>query len=164
MDSESLQNLDNTADQKSNEIFLLSTIYSVSEEEAIKVASNHFLSREYEKSKRIPEEKKITKVSKIKDSLSNETLIYTLEYEGGGFCLVSGDNRFDPILAYSETNSWDGNDHYYSPSDNGCECDRKNAGCGPIALAMLLRFHHSPLMNMTFNGATAYTEPINKLH
>lgn len=186
--------------------------------------------------------------------MTNETLIFTLEYEEGGFFLVSGDYRFDPILAYSTTNSWGGEQldgpniflaaykneirkikkenkestgevqsawnrlkyfspqkaqseksnsneslnsnciygaclpiyceysyttnvgplvdplamwsqggsfSYYSPSDNGCGCDRKSAGCGPVALAMLLRFHESPLMNMSFNGATAYTDYSN---
>lgn len=244
---------DQSANQLLNNSLKTRADYFISEEQAILVAKNHFVSMEYEKTNRIPEEKRISKITLINDSLSNETLIYVLEYDRGGFCLVSGDRRFDPILAYSETNSWGGNDlkgpnnflaaykneirklqkenkkstgviesawsrlkyysahkgqskrgnssqdakssscgvygeclpiyceysysvnvgpltdpiamwrqggsfSFYSPSDNNCECDRKLAGCGPIALAMLLRYHESPLMNMTFNGASAYTD------
>ncbi|MBA4849380.1 C10 family peptidase [Emticicia sp. BO119] len=37
---------------------------------------------------------------------------------------------------------------YYSPSDNGCnsdaQCNRKLAGCGPVAMGMVMRYHHFP--------------------
>lgn len=224
----------------------------VSQDKAILIANNHFLSMNEVSSQKKPasKSKTVEKITAIKDEKFDYPLIYVLEYEEDGFCLVSGDTRFDPILAYSETNNWGGEElngpnvflniykeeirkvklkesetnneiksewnrlnlfvpgrsakrsdngegsrtngctygeclpiycesysftqvgplihpiaqwrqggsfNYYGPSDSKCECSRKNAGCGPVALAMLLRYHEYPLMNMSYNGDSAYT-------
>ncbi|WP_031526425.1 Spi family protease inhibitor [Dyadobacter crusticola] len=33
---------------------------------------------------------------------------------------------------------------YYSTSDNGCTCQRRAAGCGPVAMGMVMRYHQYP--------------------
>lgn len=33
---------------------------------------------------------------------------------------------------------------FFSPSDNDCLCDKEAAGCGPIAMAMIMRYYESP--------------------
>ena len=222
--------------------------YEVTKNDAVYLAQQYFtMEAEYNgKGKNL---KKVKKVKELKDSTTNENLIYVIEYEKG-FCLVSADSRFDPILAYSDTNDWGGETldgpniflniykekikekkkknekqsaelksiwkrltmetqssttpgdvqnliiepgcvygecrpiycdyyhfetvgpfvdpiarwsqlgsfSYYSPSNSGCDCDKSPAGCGPVALGMLMRYHQYPLMNMQFNGDYSYTD------
>jgi hypothetical protein len=54
----------------------------------------------------------------------------------------------DAIAQYSQNFAY----KYYSPNDGGCECGRKTAGCGAVAMAMLMRYYRHPDMNMSFNG------------
>lgn len=168
-----------------------------------------------------------------------EDLFHIINYEGGGFVIVSADKRVTPILAYSESNSFGGEDlpgisdwlsavssgilkakkelkeprkkdlrlweiytgkkeistltiqppvedpcedcddywsystgqfvdpiarwtqggqySWYSPSDGGCSCDRKPAGCGPVAMGMIMNYYQHPNMTMTFNGESLPT-------
>jgi hypothetical protein len=60
----------------------------------------------------------------------------------------------DSIACWSQIGSFS----YYCPTNNGCDCDKSPAGCGAVALGMLMRFHEWPLMNMQFNGDAAYTD------
>ena len=224
--------------------------YEVTKNDALLIAQNYF-NMESEHNGKGENLKVIKEVKKLKDPTTNETLLYVIEYENG-FCLVSADSRFDPILAYSDVNEWGGESlegpnifleiyknrikdikkkiekqskelksawkklsnekksssvttnsmkkvdpfctygecrpkycdyyyfnevgpfvdpiakwsqlgsfSYYSPTDNGCDCSKKPAGCGPIALGMLIRYHQHPLMNMQFNGDAAYTDYAN---
>lgn len=48
--------------------------------------------------------KKVSDVLTLKDSKERETL-YLMNYEEGGFAIVPADQRMNPILAYSETNT-----------------------------------------------------------
>jgi len=46
----------------------------------------------------------------LRSAVSEETpVFYVFNNEGGGFVIVSGDDRVKPILGYSETNSFDAN-------------------------------------------------------
>ncbi len=49
--------------------------------------------------------KKLKTVNKITDE-KGEELIYVINYEDGGFLLLSADKRVAPVLAFSETNSF----------------------------------------------------------
>ena len=49
--------------------------------------------------------KKLKSLTKFKDE-NGEELIYIINYEEGGFLLLSADQRVAPILAFSETNSF----------------------------------------------------------
>ena len=80
--------------------------YEVTTNDAILLSQNYFTMEADHKGKG-QNLKKVKKVKELKDSVSNETLIYVVEYEKG-FCLVSADSRFDPILAYSDVNEWGG--------------------------------------------------------
>ncbi|WP_421874044.1 C10 family peptidase [Marinoscillum sp.] len=52
--------------------------------------------------------------------------------------------------------------NFYLPAKSNCDdCDRIAAGCGPVAIGMLLRYHEFPVMNMSFNGQTAFTDCAN---
>jgi hypothetical protein len=224
--------------------------YEVTKNDAIIIAQNYFnLKSQHEGN---GENAKVVKrVNTFTNPSTNESLIYVIEYEKG-FCIVSADSRFDPVLAYSDVNNWggeslhgpdifleiyknrvqekkndkekqsrklkgiwkrlsnnkinntvlnnnlkledrfctygecrpiycdyysynevgpfvdpiarwgqDGSFNYYSPVNNSCECSKEYAGCGPIAMGMLLRYHQYPLMNMEFNGDFAYTDYSN---
>ncbi|MCF0063188.1 C10 family peptidase [Dyadobacter chenwenxiniae] len=37
-----------------------------------------------------------------------------------------------------------GSTKYYSTSDNGCTCQRRAAGCGAVAMGMVMRYHQYP--------------------
>ncbi|WP_257668295.1 C10 family peptidase [Parapedobacter tibetensis] len=58
--------------------------------------------------------KKIKEVSPIMDE-NSEAAFYIINYENGGFVILSADNRVSPILAYSETNSFRTNNAEYFP-------------------------------------------------
>lgn len=54
----------------------------------------------------------------------------------------------------------------FSPSDGGCNsasgCSRKAAGCGPIAMAMVMNYYQKPNGTISFNGdavSTSYPMP-----
>lgn len=164
-------------------------------------------------------------------------LFHIINYEGGGFVIISADKRVTPVLAYSESSEFDGEElpgisewisaistgilkakkelkeprdkelrlweiytgekeigpsmiepddpcsscntswsistgqfvdavavwtqggqySWYCPNDGGCSCDRKPAGCGPVAMAMVMNYYHYPNTTMTFNGETLLT-------
>lgn len=46
---------------------------------------------------------------------------------------------------------------FYSPTDNGCQCQKKPAGCASVAMAMIMRYHQHPQTTMSFNGASFVT-------
>ncbi|MFZ1787572.1 MAG: C10 family peptidase [Saprospiraceae bacterium] len=221
----------------------------INEGEAIIIAQNFFrYEAEYKTHEYI--NKDVQKVTSLSDPTSTIPLLHIIEFTKG-FCIVSADTRYEPILAYSEENQWGGADldgpnvmlnlyksrikdikktnekqpeflkgiwkrlltyeqikatedkkleprnsctygecrpdyceSYYnntvgpfvhpvarwsqaesftlfSPNDNNCSsfyCVKSPAGCGPIALGMLMRYHESPIMNMSFNGVNSYTD------
>jgi hypothetical protein len=45
---------------------------------------------------------------------------------------------------------------WFSPNDNGCNCQRKPAGCGAVAMAMIMRYHRHPQTTMTFNSVSLF--------
>lgn len=45
----------------------------------------------------------------------SEPVMHVINYEGGGFVIIAGDNRMDPILAYSETGSFPSVDEWDLP-------------------------------------------------
>lgn len=38
---------------------------------------------------------------------NNQTAYFIINYEGGGFVILAGDKRSEPVLAFSEINSFD---------------------------------------------------------
>lgn len=52
--------------------------------------------------------KQVKKVKSLKEikTKNSETAFYIVNYESGGFVLISADKRIDPILAFSEDNSF----------------------------------------------------------
>ncbi|MFK8103204.1 MAG: C10 family peptidase [Saprospiraceae bacterium] len=233
---------DKLYDSKLSEEDLNTENYAVSMDDAILIAQNFFdLEAEERGTQESP--RIVTKVTDVKESETDDPLLYIIEYESG-FCLIAADTRYDPILAHSDENEWGGkdlpgpnlmikiyaeqikkikaqderqadelkgiwgkllktrnntvtpqgtNDRFYynqctygecrpsfcdsytstnvgpfidpiaqwsqsgsfkifTPFNNDCSCDRDPAGCGPVALAMIMRFHQSPMMTMTFNG------------
>lgn len=168
----------------------------------------------------------------------NEDLFHLINYEDGGFIMISADRRVTPVLAYSAVNNFEGEelpgisdwiyvvsegilkakrelikprkqderlweiyaqeanpslkrieppgdectcDNYvnifvdqfvdptarwcqggqyswYSPGDGGCSCDRKPAGCGPVAMAMVMNYYQYPEMTMTIDGDVLITD------
>jgi Peptidase C10 family/Spi protease inhibitor len=93
----------------------LKSIFGVSEDEALGVSSNYLTNSVLESKKaRIRgneslvdfKDKKVKKVKKYFDE-ANEVVYYTINYEGGGFSIISGDKRMTPVLAFSETNGFE---------------------------------------------------------
>ncbi|MCB0646980.1 MAG: C10 family peptidase [Saprospiraceae bacterium] len=68
----------------------------------------------------------------------------------------------DPIAQWSQI----GHFNFFSGNNSGCNCNRNTAGCGPVALGMVLRYHESPLITMTYNGISTFTNyssmPLNR--
>lgn len=57
------------------------------------------------------------------------------------------------IAQYSQSYGYS----YYAPSDGGCignsgNCGRKFAGCGAVAMAIVMRYYRRPVMNITIAG------------
>ena len=80
-------------------LFFISSSYSnpISKEQALKVAESFFMNK--------TNGKKSTSVNSINTKLYNELkTLYIINYEDGGFVIISADDRVQPILAYSETN------------------------------------------------------------
>lgn len=46
---------------------------------------------------------------------------------------------------------------WYCPTDGGCNCGRKPAGCGPVAMAMIMNYYESPSGTISFNGESLQT-------
>jgi hypothetical protein len=46
---------------------------------------------------------------------------------------------------------------YFSPNDDGCNCNRKPTGCGPVAMAMIMNYYHFPNGTLSFNGESLMT-------
>ena len=79
---------------------------AVSSKEAVNVAEAYILSDK--KITTRADGLKVKSYSSIKDEVGSD-IIHVFNYEGGGFALISGDNRLEPVLAYSESASF-GND------------------------------------------------------
>jgi len=213
---------------------------NVSIDEAVFVGTNHFSinNESPQKSKNIFPDFKSRKIKEKKTiNYNEENLMYIINYENGGFVIVSADKRVTPILAFSETNNFIDEDlpgmsdwinavsqgiikakkelkkarkedtrlweiytgkqdvsinriepiddcncdeyyesfstgsfvdavakwsqgygySWYSPSDGGCNCDKKPAGCGPVAMAMIMNYYQYPQMTMTWSGESLTT-------
>jgi len=63
----------------------------------------------------------------------------------------------DPVATWRQGGSF----RTFTPNKNKCGCGRYPAGCGPIALAQLMMYHQSPVMQMSFNGETGFTDYAN---
>ncbi len=57
--------------------------------------------------------KEVKEFKSIKDE-NGENLLYITNYKGGGFVILSADNRLSPVLAYSENNEFRTNTNEYS--------------------------------------------------
>ena len=82
---------------------LNSSPYIVSSRTAVNVAES-FINSDKKVSTRSGE-LKVKNYSSIKNDAGLD-VIHVINYDGGGFVLISGDNRMEPILAYSELNSF----------------------------------------------------------
>lgn len=58
------------------------------------------------------EEVKIKNTFSINDE-NEEPIIHVINYEGGGFAVISGDNRIEPMLAYADEGTFGDNELYY---------------------------------------------------
>lgn len=87
-----------------------SSEYSVSQDMAEKVAVNFFNRNKtvLTKSDYSAVDKEIEESYPLKDEKS-KAYLYVVNYEDGGFALVSSDNRMDPVLAYSDDGYFDEN-------------------------------------------------------
>jgi hypothetical protein len=56
--------------------------------------------------------KNIESITEITDE-SDITICYIINYENGGFVIISADNRLNPILAYSESNTFVADENNY---------------------------------------------------
>lgn len=45
---------------------------------------------------------------------------------------------------------------YYMDSKNSCDCDKRPVGCGPVAMAMVMRYHKYPNITININGDIGY--------
>ena len=46
----------------------------------------------------------------------------------------------------------DGIAKFFAEADGGCDCDKKDAGCGPIAMAQIMRYYQFPNGTLCWNG------------
>ena len=76
--------------------------YAISKSEAEKVATR-FMSEKIRRATKSQEGdvRIILNSFPLKDE-ANRTFLHTVNFEGGGFTLISGDNRIEPVLAYSD--------------------------------------------------------------
>ncbi len=58
--------------------------------------------------------KTVANVLSVEDTKS-EPVMHVINYENGGFVIIAGDNRVEPILAYSETDSFPSVDEWDLP-------------------------------------------------
>lgn len=213
-------NLSNSANIRQNE-------YIVSEDVACIIAENLIIPQEGEQLKLSSTNLKSSKSKKVKEihsipSEGKDNICYILNYEGGGFIILSADKRIMPILAFSDSSEffldedntpsgavawlynvkesieevriknqipdkktekeWENliSPKMIEPDPNDCEdefeqvgpllttlwhqgcgfnsllktesevgctnlpCDRVYAGCVPIAMAQIMRFHQHP--------------------
>lgn len=45
---------------------------------------------------------------------------------------------------------------YYMDSKNSCSCDKMPVGCGPVSMAMVMRYHQYPNITININGDIGY--------
>lgn len=78
----------------------------INEKLALEIASNlvwdRKISLEADVNRILPA---ISEIVPVENELQ-ETMFYIINYKGGGFVILSADNRVEPILAYSETNNF----------------------------------------------------------
>ncbi|NHN25767.1 hypothetical protein FIA58_008780 [Flavobacterium jejuense] len=60
----------------------------------------------------IKEEKKIKSIIEVPDK-DKKAAFFIINYEGGGFIILAGDKRSEPVLAFSETNEFDMNSEFF---------------------------------------------------
>lgn len=70
------------------------------------------LSNKSLKSATIKKQKKIKTILEVPDK-DEKTAYFIINYEGGGFIILAGDRRSEPILAFSETNEFDFESDYF---------------------------------------------------
>lgn len=91
--------------------FNITNEYDVSLTTAKSVANNVLLVKtENNKSNKLLKDllvkKDVESITNVPDE-NNETAYYVINYKGGGFIILAGDKRSEPILAFSETNKFD---------------------------------------------------------
>ncbi|WP_196889317.1 C10 family peptidase [Aureivirga sp. CE67] len=74
--------------------------------------ANHILFGEGSANARVTRKKKVKTIFTVPDQ-ENNPAFYIVNYEGGGFVIISGDRRMEPVLAFSETNTFDTEEKYY---------------------------------------------------
>jgi hypothetical protein len=70
------------------------------------------LSNKSLKSATIKNQKKIKSILEVPDK-DKKTAYFIINYEGGGFIILAGDKRSEPVLAFSETNGFDLESDYF---------------------------------------------------
>ncbi len=70
------------------------------------------LSNKSLKSATIKNQKKIKSILEVPDE-DKKTAYFIINYEGGGFIILAGDKRSEPILAFSETNKFELESDYF---------------------------------------------------
>ncbi|MXV37822.1 hypothetical protein GO491_03885 [Flavobacteriaceae bacterium Ap0902] len=70
------------------------------------------LSNKSLKSATIKNQKKIKSILEVPDK-DKKTAYFIINYEGGGFIILAGDKRSEPVLAFSETNKFDLESDYF---------------------------------------------------
>lgn len=84
----------------------------ISEETAVTLSKNIVFSPDPASKNQAPLKKNIKEVKTIKDA-DNKNLFYIINYNNGGFVILSADNRLSPVLAYSDNSAFrtDANDY-----------------------------------------------------
>lgn len=93
--------------------------YTINETTAVDIANNLLLVNTTENlsnkslnSATIKNKKKIKSILDVPDK-NKKTAYFIINYEGGGFIILAGDKRSEPILAFSETNVFDLKSDYF---------------------------------------------------
>jgi len=94
---------------KKDPIVLTVNEFEVSEEAAVLVAQNFAAINAHENGRSDIKPPTVKNINRIEDEFSKKPLLYIIEY-AKGFSIVSADTRYNPILAYSDENTWGGAD------------------------------------------------------
>ncbi len=95
----------------------------------------------------------------LKEPLEKEKQLwqtYLKQSKNGRTAITCPSNYiFDTGRYVNAVARWGQNGEYcfYSPMDNGCgPCQKKPAGCGAVAMAMVMKYHKHPQTALYFNG------------